>query len=138
MCIRDMPRLDDGYSVTDKAGIPFWSYYQRHGPHVLGYPISQRFLFEGIVHQAFQKAILQWQHWNGQLVHMNTLDVLDRNYPDVRLFGVPPHQWLSADDGATFAQITANHLALLEANPEIRDYFLGTDNWLDRFGLPIA
>ena len=134
----DTPDPDDGYLVADRDGITFWSYYRDHGPQVLGYPVSQRFIYKGFVAQAFQKAVLQWRPELDRVARMNTLDVLARDYPDVSLANVPAHRTLPQDDGATFQQITANHRAILAADPMIERAFLDEPQWLDRFGLPIA
>ena len=37
-----------GYAVTNDAGIPFWDEFKRlGGPTALGYPVSQRFIYDG-------------------------------------------------------------------------------------------
>src|SRR5262249_32850639 len=42
-----------GYSVTDADGVRFWSVFQRlGGPAVVGYPVSRRFVMNGIPTQA--------------------------------------------------------------------------------------
>ena len=50
---------------------------------------------------------------------------------------LPPHQVLAADQGADFATITRNHLALLEQNAAIKERFLSEADWLNLYGLPI-
>lgn len=50
-----------GYDVNNSGGIPFLSTYQALGPELVGYPISQRFVWNGFTVQAFQKAVMQWQ-----------------------------------------------------------------------------
>src|SRR5258708_5974386 len=50
-----------GYSLSDQNGVPFWSYFNESGGQsVLGYPVSRRFLWDGYVCQATQRAIMQW------------------------------------------------------------------------------
>lgn len=66
----------DGYAVTDAAGIPFWTEYQRlGGPTHVGYPLSGRFVVDGAATQVFQRAILRFDTVRGRVV---TLPVLDR------------------------------------------------------------
>ncbi|MGH2369384.1 MAG: hypothetical protein ACRDI2_14415, partial [Chloroflexota bacterium] len=63
---------DYGYSVTDDDGIPLWQEFLRlGGPDVLGYPVSRRFVWDGFVVQATQKAVLQWRPDLGRAVPVN-------------------------------------------------------------------
>lgn len=131
-----------GFPVWDDADARFWTAFQDLGGiPVVGYPISQRFQQHGFTVQAFQKMVLQWDPGADRANAANTLDNLhqagfDRWLESFRQ--VPPHQTLPADAGQPFDVITANHLALLDANPDIRAEFLAAPNWLTRFGLPIA
>ena len=131
-----------GFPVWDDADARFWSTFQDLGGiPVVGYPISQRFQQHGFTVQAFQKMVLQWDVGADRANAANTLDGLHQAGFDAWLQAfrqVPPHQALPADAGQPFDVITANHLALLDANPDIRAEFLAAPNWLTRFGLPIA
>ena len=131
-----------GFAVWDDAEARFWTAFQELGGiPVVGYPVSQRFQQHGFTVQAFQKMVLQWDLGADRANAANTLDTLHHAGFDPWLQSfrqVPPHQALAADDGQPFDVIVANHLALLDANPDIREAFLATPNWLTRFGLPIA
>ena len=51
-----------GYSVLDDGDAPIWTEFQHQGGvSRLGYPVTNRFLYEGAVTQAFQNGALQWQ-----------------------------------------------------------------------------
>ena len=131
-----------GFSVWDDADARFWSAFQDLGGiPVVGYPVSQRFQQHGFTVQAFQKMVLQWDPGADRANAANTLDNLhqagfDRWLESFRQ--VPAHRALPADAGQPFDVVMANHLALLDANPDIRAEFLAAPNWLTRFGLPIA
>lgn len=131
-----------GFAVWDDADARFWSAFQELGGiPVVGYPISHRFQQDGFTVQAFQKLVLQWDSGADRANAANTLDNLHQAGLDPWLASfrqVPPHQALPEDAGQPFDVIIANHLALLNANPDIRAEFLAAPNWLTRFGLPIA
>ena len=133
---------DLGFHVTDDAQAAFWTAFQRiGGVPVLGYPISERFVSRGFVVQAFQKTVLQWDPSKQDVNFANTLDLLHQAGFDPWLDSVrqvPFHQALPADDGAPWDRVVASHLAILDANADIRAEFLATPKWLDRLGLPIA
>ena len=131
-----------GFSVWDDGDARFWSAFQELGGiPVVGYPISHRFQQHGFTVQAFQKLVLQWDPGADRANAANTLDNLHQSGFDPWLASfrqVPAHQALPEDAGQPFDVIIANHLALLDANPDIRAEFLAAPNWLTRFGLPIA
>lgn len=131
-----------GFAVWDDAEARFWTAFQDLGGiPVVGYPISQRFQQHGFTVQAFQKMVLQWDPGANRANAANTLDNMHQAGFDPWLESfrqVPRHRALQEDTGQPFDVITANHLALLDANPDIRAEFLAAPNWLTRFGLPIA
>ena len=71
-----------GYAITDNSGIAFWTGFQQlGGVPELGYPVSGRFILNGFVYQATQKALLQWDSANSSVNIANTFDLLhDANY----------------------------------------------------------
>src|SRR5579863_7033134 len=72
-----------GYTLSDAGAIPFWTYFSQHGGvDVLGYPISQRFLWDGYVCQATQRAVLQWNPTTGEVQFANLFDYLSQNGRD--------------------------------------------------------
>lgn len=131
-----------GFAVWDDADARFWTAFQELGGiPVVGYPISQRFQQHGFTVQAFQKLVLQWDPGADRANAANTLDNLHHAGFDPWLASfrqVPPHQALPEDAGQPFEIVTANHLALLDPNPDIQSAFLAEPDWLTRFGLPIA
>ena len=131
-----------GFPVWDDDEARFWTAFQELGGiPVVGYPISHRFQQHGFTVQAFQKLVLQWDPGADRANAANTLDNLHQSGFDPWLESfrqVPKHQTLQEDSGQPFDVITANHLELLDANPDIRAEFLAVPNWLTRFGLPIA
>lgn len=131
-----------GFPVWDDGEARFWSAFQDLGGiQVVGYPISRRFQQHGFTVQAFQKLVLQWDPGADRANAANTLDNLHQAGFDSWLASfrqVPPHQALPQDAGQPFEVVTANHLALLNPNPDIRSAFLAEPDWLTRFGLPIA
>jgi hypothetical protein len=72
-----------GYSVLDDGDALMWSEFQRQGGvGRLGYPVTSRFLFQGLVTQAFQNGALQWQPDLGQSTLVNILDELHAHGSD--------------------------------------------------------
>src|SRR3972149_6615461 len=89
-----------GYSVTDSDGIPFWSVYQSEGGLLqMGFPLSRRFVWRGLVTQVMQKATFQWVPATGRVEVVNVLDELNLKGMDAWLEErlVPRH--LLLDDG---------------------------------------
>ncbi len=52
---------EQGFAVTDEAGVLFWSEFQRlGGVQAVGYPVSNRFQWHGFTCQAMQRVVLAW------------------------------------------------------------------------------
>ena len=141
----DSPEATRGFRITDEDGIPFWTQYQNlGGPAVLGYPISRRFHWDGLVVQATQRAVLQWQPDHGQVVVLNLMDKMhDLGLDDwlASRYSVPKPLDPSADAGQAWSEIVDKRLSLLDADPAIKDayYTLApTGRLLDVFGLPTS
>jgi serine protease Do len=133
---------DRGYSVTDDGGVMLWREYQRlGGPDALGYPISQRFSWDGFVVQATQKTVLQWRPDLGKAVPVNLLDELSRAGKDDWLLSygqIPLPATFTDESGLSPLQLTEKRLRLLEASPPLRDAYLSTPDFLEANGLPVA
>ena len=131
-----------GYSVRDTATIKLWSEFQRLGGlPVLGYPVSQRYLLDGFVVQAFQKAILQWHPETGHVQFLNIFDRLhDAGKDDYLLHfrQTPPPGSTAADAGKPWAQVVAAHQTLLDANPAIKAAYFADPDPIDHYGLPMT
>ena len=133
----DTPDPDDGYSVTNAHGAPFFDFVRALDLQSIGYPISQRWASEAFTLQAFQKVILQWDPGEGRMSYYNTLDALANRYPEVELPYVPPHQVIETDGDGDFGSVARAHLALLDENAAIKERFLSEPAWLSLYGLPI-
>ena len=133
----DTPDPDDGYSVTNAHGAPFFDFVRARDLQSIGYPISQRWASEAFTLQAFQKVILQWDPGEGRMSYYNTLDALANRYPEVELPYVPPHQVIETDGDGDFGSVARAHLALLDENAAIKERFLSEPAWLSLYGLPI-
>jgi hypothetical protein len=118
-----------GYTVFDDDNAPLWSEYQRYGGvDALGYPISNRFLYGGLVTQAFQQGALQWQPDLGQAVPINVLDDLHDHGSDDwldRSRQVPPAPASGQPGDAGLLADYPDILAVYQSNP-------------DAYGLPVA
>ncbi len=130
----------EGFQITDDDGIPFWREYQRFGGvPVLGYPISRRFQCDGLVCQATQRAVLQWDPAGQRVQFANVFDQMsslgkDRWLREVRL--VPRPLDTAAEKDMTPKQIATRRLALLDANRAIRAAYFAVPEPLAMFGLP--
>lgn len=131
-----------GFALVDDRDARLWSAVRAlGGVDAVGYPISRRFVWDGFVSQVFQKGALQWRPERGDVVFVNALDRLSAAGLDPwlrRQWLTPPPDDASADSGLAWPDVVARHLALLEANPAIRERFLATPRWLDLYGLPTS
>ena len=127
----------DGFAVTNTDGVPLWDFVASKDLQAIGYPISQRWVSGAFTLQAFQKVILQWDPGRSRMNYYNTLDALANRFPQITLANVPPHQVLAKEEGADFATVKQNHLALLDQNAKIKTRFLAEPDWLNLYGLPI-
>ena len=141
---------DKGFSVTNADGIPFWDTWQELGLENVGYPTSSRYVWRGFVTQTFQKAVFQWQPGKGVFL-VNVFDLLHDARYDVRLLihhSTPkqlPRLFFFVD--ATGKRVEAidrvtedkkRRLALLDANPAIRERYYSAPNPLWQYGLPTS
>ena len=143
-------RCDAGYPVTNADGVPFWETWRELGLENVGYPTSDRYLWRGLVTQTFQKAVFQWQPGKGVFL-VNVFDLLHDARYDVRLLihhSTPkqlPRLFFFVD--ATGKRVEAidrvtedkkRRLALLDANPAIRERYYSAPNPLWQYGLPTS
>lgn len=131
-----------GYAVTDTATARFYSEFQRlGGVDVVGYPISNRFSWDGFETQAFQRLILQWHPDTGSVQFVNVFDRMHEAGQDTWLFEEKqvPRQASYNDLGKEFSQVVAERLALLDDNPAIKQvYFSAPADPVAFNGLPTA
>lgn len=131
-----------GFAVVDDGQARFWSEFRRlGGVQALGYPISRRFVHDGFVTQAFQKALLQWRPAEGRVALINVFDELSRAGKDGELaarFQTPPPLPAGWDGERSFAQIVAHRQVLLNANPALKRRYFNVADPLTFFGLPTS
>jgi len=140
------PGGDLGFRITDDGGVPFWREFQRlGGPEVLGYPISQRFVFRGFLHQATQKAVLQWRPESSQVAFLNVFDLLHDAGKDGALRATrstpEPTDFTAEEAGKPFGQVVTQRLSLLAANPAIQARYFAISAVIDPtliYGLPTS
>ncbi|HEX2171831.1 MAG TPA: hypothetical protein VHL09_05250, partial [Dehalococcoidia bacterium] len=130
-----------GFVVTDEAGVRFWSEFQRLGSvDGVGYPISQRFVWDGFVSQAFQKMVFQWRPEVNQVYAVNVVDLMSERGLDpwLRAFRATPGiaDW-SADAGRPWPEVVAVHQALL-TDPDLRAAYFAVADPVTIYGLPMA
>ncbi len=131
-----------GYAITDEDGVPMWTEFQRlGGVQALGYPVSRRFTWDGLVVQATQKAVLQWRPDLGRAVFVNLLDEMTRAGKDDWLASerlVPAPAAFPEEAGLTFDQVAQSRLRLLDPYPALRAAYLAEASPLEANGLPVA
>lgn len=131
-----------GYAVTDDRGVKFWSEFKRlGGVTVTGYPISQRFEWDGFVVQVFQRAVFQWRPEVGRVAFVNVFDRLDEMGANGWLLAArqtpPPEHW--NDAGLPPDEIAPRRLAVLDAYPPIRAAYFGVPgDPIQAYGLPTS
>lgn len=113
-----------GFAVTDEAGVRFWSEFQRlGGVQAVGYPVSQRFDWDGFPCQAMQRVVFQWRADIGQVYFVNVFDLMSSAGKDDWLLAArqtPKPLGTDFDAGLPWDQKVAKRLALLDANPSIK------------------
>lgn len=131
-----------GYSVIDDNQARFWAEFNRLGGlQTVGYPISQRFSYDGFVTQAFQKLILQWRPESGTAVPVNIFDELSRRgldqpLSDTRQTPFPLQNYEAP--GTPWAQVVTGRQALLNTNSAIRSRYFSVGDPVTIFGLPTS
>ena len=136
-----------GFAVTNTDGIPFWDTWQRLGLENVGYPISHRYIWRGFVTQAFQKAVFQWQPGKG-VFFVNIFDEMHDLGLDEELrfrFSTPRQLDPSFDyihpvDDQRWVreEMVRRRLALLDANPVIKEKYFAAPDPLLQYGLPTS
>jgi hypothetical protein len=134
-------QAERGFAVIDDADARFWIEFQRLGgvPGV-GYPISQRYVWDGFVSPAFQKMVFQWRLELGHVAIVNVVDQIHKAGLDPWLQAfraTPPMADWSADADRTWPEIVAAHQALL-TEPEIRATYFAVADPIALYGLPMA
>ena len=133
---------EGGYAITNDSGVPFWDAFQAYGgPTALGYPVTGRFVYDGFVTQAMQKAVFQWRPDVGQVYFLNTFDALhDKGKDDwLEAYRQTPKPFDTGPDaGLSWEGVVARHLSFLDQNASIKGVFLSDPDWLNHYGLPVS
>lgn len=127
-----------GFRVTNEGGIAFWNEFQRLGGlELLGYPVSNRYFFEGTFMQAFQKAILKWDAESGGVKFYPVLEQISLLVGD---------EWLyqrSVPTAVVFFEDEEESLTLLDSFPSIKEKFFANPfgeepypYWREHYGYP--
>ena len=131
-----------GFSVCDDGNANFRTAFLQYGLQNVGYPVSRRFMRDGFVTQAFQKAVFQWRSDSQTVAFVNVFDELHGRGFDQQLFDSrqTPFQLPDGWDGpgATFEQAKAKRQALLNAYPALYSAYFSVSNPLLFFGLPTS
>ncbi len=132
----------DGYGVFDTPTYQFWSAFQRAGGvGTVGFPVSGEFVFVGFLEQAMQKAVFQWNPQTNDVEFVNIFDRMHDSGKDGWLqvaHQIPPPADTSSDAGKPWAQVVADHQALLAGNPAIRAAYFADSDPVAHFGLPMT
>lgn len=129
-----------GFDVTDLDGIPFWTTYQTEGGLLrMGYPLSQRFVRDGLVTQIMQKAVFQWHPDRKMVEFVNVFDELHYAGRDNWLESLLVPQHVEIDEtGMNLREREIGRLGLLEDSPAINTFFEHTEDPIRLFGLPTS
>lgn len=131
-----------GFEISDDGGVPFWREFRMlGGVHVLGYPISRRFEWDGFVCQATQRAVLQWDPGRRQVQLVNVLDDLSSRGRDAWLRQthlIPRPLDDSTERGLSPAEVARRRLRLLDDNPSIRSAYYSAPEPAALYGLPTS
>ena len=132
-----------GYAITDDSDARFWSEFKRlGGVDVLGYPASNRFIWNGFVCQATQRVVMQWRPEVGQVYFVNVIDLMTQAGLDPWLATMRqtprPADFGPSEAGLSFGQIVAKRQALLNDYPLIKARYFASPDPLNHFGLPTA
>ena len=137
-----------GYAITDEGTdnfghtVKLWSEFQRLGGVAkLGYPASQRFIWDGFVCQVTQRVVLQWHPETQTVAFVNVFDLASAAGKDDYLLNVRqvPRPAQYNDVGKPFQQVVSERLALLNTRPAIRNAYMSLGQLaIDLNGLPVA
>ncbi len=135
----DTARSDDGFAVVDDGQAQFWTSFQASGGvAAVGYPISNRFQWDGFVTQVMQKAVFQWRPESSSVAFVNVFDDLSRHGYDDELAEllVPEPETFADEFGLSFGEIVSKRTALLEAEPAFLATYRAASDPLQIYGLP--
>jgi hypothetical protein len=130
----------EGYSVTNKNGIPFWDEFQRQGSVVvIGFPLTSRFEWRGMTTQIFQRAVMQYNPDSKQVDFINIMDELHMACKDDWLkkeYQVPESVPDDFDVGRTWEQARDNRMLFIGKSQAMKDKYMSVPDPLKIYGLP--
>ena len=132
---------EGGFSVCNNAEANFRTAFEQWGLLKVGYPISRRYVRDGFVTQAFQKAIMQWRPDGNYVALVNIFDDLHNDGFDDTLLATrqTPQQLPPGWDGdISFGEVVAKRQALLDARAALRAAYFASDDPLTFYGLPTS
>ena len=130
-----------GYAVTDADGVGFWTAFQQlGGVDVVGYPVSQRFMYGGFVTQAMQKAVFQWRPESKSVAFVNVFDDLSGAGKDDFLLNArqTPKATPFDDAGRPFDQVVKIRQAALDSHPAMKAMYFNAKDPVLQYGLPTS
>ena len=130
-----------GYPVCDDAQANFRTPFEQWGLLKVGYPISRRYVRDGFVTQAFQKAIMQWRPESNRVALVNIFDDLHNDGFDETLLSArqTPKQLPAGWDGnISFKEVVRKRQALLNKRPALRSAYFASTDPLTFYGLPTS
>ncbi len=132
-----------GFQITDANNVPFWTFFsQMGGVDVLGYPVSQRFLWDGYVCQATQRAVMQWNPATNQVQLANIFDYLSEVGKDNWLLAAhlapKPDRVPQEAQPLSFLMLAHFRFSWLYADPAIFHRYFSTPNYYAVYGLPTS
>ncbi|MCL5025828.1 MAG: L,D-transpeptidase [Chloroflexi bacterium] len=132
---KGFPVLDD-----DQARMAS-EFYRLGGEAQLGYPISSRYEAGGLIHQAFQRAILRWQPEENQAQLVSIFNEVSKAGRDAWLlstYRIPrPANW-AAEAKRTPEEIVQMHQKMLDADPEMKALYFSQEDPVAYYGLPMS
>lgn len=130
-----------GFSICDDAHADFRSAFEAWGVKQAGYPISRRYLHRGVIRQAFQKIIMEWNPKERRIILVNIFDELQQaGFDDLLLdvYSVPPPLPEGWDGDLPSEEIIEKRQTLLDSRPALRDAYFAADDPLMLYGLPAS
>jgi len=129
-----------GFSVCDDEEANFRTPFENWGLQKIGYPISQRYIHDGFVTQAFQKAIMQWRPDGNYVALVNIFDDLhNAGFDETLAARLIPRQFPAGWDGdIPFDEVVNKRQALLSVRPALQEAYFASSDPLAFYGLPTS
>ncbi len=131
-----------GFSVMDDGDARMSrEFYRLGGEAQLGYPISDRYEAGGLIHQAFQRAVLRWLPETDRAEIVSVFNEVSKANKDAWLltsYRIPrPSNW-AAEAKRTPAETAQHHQKWLDADQEMKAYYFAQEDPVAAYGLPMS